>query len=291
LQSHYIAGICLLMLATVSPDWNAVDAAGRVTCSLEATTLGYSLWPMRMTARQYFRWYYVLLSLCLCFHPLFNTLWMFVCITCLWPLFYQEVIDPNENVGVIFKVRAFMLISQAAMMDSCINIEAINMSSMVPFPHVGNCWIVNAVGAAIIIFFVLAFHILDRARPPVDEKAWQDSDQAGIQKQKSLEVECVRNLEEGLRTFSLEVECVRNLEEGLPTLLSGVFEERSKQVSNGVGVFKTGLEAGSDRSCKQTANGNISHDEPMSPDSRASDGIPNECQSTDISNIPSYVDS
>ena len=108
MQGNLVAGMPCALLAMYAPDWDAIDSNGRLTCREEATVLGWS--PVRMAARTYTRAYYTILSFCLCTHPRWKDKWVIVSVSCLWPLLLQEAL-PAVNVGTVFKVRAFMIIS------------------------------------------------------------------------------------------------------------------------------------------------------------------------------------
>lgn len=166
-QGNYVAGILGLLNAMYSPDWSYLDKQGRLACEDEATILGCSLPCISVSARWYARCYYVILSFCLCLHERFGNFWLFVYISCLWPLFYQEVVAPRENVGVIFKVRAFLIIAVAALMDTFVNKNSLELSTDIsppPWrPHAGILEL-NAWSALVISVSFATFALMDHVR-------------------------------------------------------------------------------------------------------------------------------
>jgi len=165
-QGNYVAGTLGLLNAMYSPDWSYIDDKGRLACEGEATILGCTFPCLSVSSRWYTRCYYVILSFCLCLHPRFREFWVFVYISCIWPLILQEVL-PLENVGVIFKVRAFIIIAVGALMDTFINKDSLELSTDLPpppwRPDAGvlelNLW-----SALVIALLFAVFAILDRVR-------------------------------------------------------------------------------------------------------------------------------
>ena len=147
-QGNLVAGMPCALLAMYAPDWDAIDSNGRLTCREEATVLGWS--PVSMTARTYTRAYYIILSFCLCTHPRFKDFWVFVYVTCLWPLLLQEAL-PSVNVGTVFKVRVFMLVA-GAMLATFVDTEVLTYSTLLSFDLPLDDWIsLNLFSAAILL--------------------------------------------------------------------------------------------------------------------------------------------
>ncbi|CAE8731949.1 unnamed protein product [Polarella glacialis] len=161
LQGNYAAGVPCLLLGLVSPDFSHLDTFGRLGCEPKVSTLGYQIPLLSVSVRWYTRWYYVILSLCLCFHPLFADFWVLVYTTCLWPLFYQEVIDATEDAGIVWKIRVFMLIA-GVLMDSFLQPGMIQASTAVNFPAL-DLERINGLSACILGGSFLLFLAVDKS--------------------------------------------------------------------------------------------------------------------------------
>jgi len=161
LQGNLVAGIFCASLATIAPDWSFVDKGFRLCCAEQASCLGF---PVPVSARWWTRAYYVVLSVCLCFHPLFKSLWVFVYISCLWPLFYQEVVSPGENVGVVFKIRVFVILVGGALLDMFVEDKTLEASTFIPPPPVKGLLMINLVSAAVLLVSFGALFAVDRLR-------------------------------------------------------------------------------------------------------------------------------
>lgn len=163
LQGNYVGGLFCALIAFLAPDWCILDKHGRLGTKPEATCLGLSLPGVYLSDLWYFRSYYVVLSFCLCMHPRFKDFWVFVYISCLWPLFLQEVFR-SVNPGIIFKIRAFLLIAVAALMDTLIYTDALEMSTPLAHIEMDDLLMINAISAGVLVFFLGSFFALDKLR-------------------------------------------------------------------------------------------------------------------------------
>ena len=163
-NNDYILFIVLLGLSFFSLDFEKIDSRGRVLANKTATILGIQSLPT-ISSRNYLRIYYLMLSIPFAYSiPAINDIYFFVIATCLIPLFLQELFV-NENEAVFFKIRVFLLIIQASLIDTFINPETINYSSTVfQYPLLKDIFTKNIITLLFVILCVIIFYFLDKNR-------------------------------------------------------------------------------------------------------------------------------